>query len=338
MIDERTEAQASLYVLGALPPEEAREFEVAMRADVRLQQLVKELRGTAGAMVAAFPRVAPPPELKTKILAAVDPRAGALPNVVSPDEERASSWMGWMPWTLAACFAFLCVLLISLGQSLRRQAVTLTGQLEEKNAQAVDLQQQLDSLQARADQQITNYQTRLSEIQTQVMQRIADLNRQTAALTNQLYQQQADTHRRMLAFRDEADKLRREKKALEDTIAAPYTGVDPLAATRVGVLRATAGGPAGATGASVWSVQDQRGLLVVEGLPSPGPSQSYQLWLIDPKLAQPISGGVLPDSPGGSVRLQFSSAVRVETPERFAISIEPKGGSLRPTRLVMSSN
>jgi anti-sigma-K factor RskA len=337
MIDERTEAQASLYVLGALPPDEVREFEVALRADVRLQQLVKQLRGTAGAMVTAFPRVAPPPELKHKILAAVDERAGFPPNVVPRDQDHAS-WMGWMPWTLAACFALLCVLLISLGQSLRQQAVNLTGQLEEKNAQAIDLQQQLDSLQAHADQQITNYQTRLSEIQTQVLQRIADLNRQTAALTNQLHQQYADAQRRMSAFRDEAEKLRREKKILEDAFAAPYTGADHLATTRIGVLRAAAGGPAGATGASVWSVQDQRGLLVVEGLPPPGPGQSYQLWLIDPKLAQPISGGVLPDSPGGSVRLQFSSAVRVETPERFAISIEPRGGSVRPTRVVMSSN
>lgn len=338
MIDERTEAQASLYVLGALPPEEAREFESAMRADSRLQQLVRELRGTAGAMVAAFPQIAPPPELKNRILAAVDERAGVAPNLVAVEEGRASPWMGWMPWTLAACFAILCVLLIAIGQSLRQQAVQLTGQLEERNAQAIELQQQFDSLQARADQQITNYQTRLSEIQTQVLQRIADMNRRTVALTNQLHQQYSDTQRRMLAFRDEAEKLRAEKKVLEDAFATPYTGADPLSTTRIGVLRATSGGPAGAVGASTWSVQDQRGLLVVENLPPPGPGQNYQLWLIDPKLAQPISAGVLPDNPGGSLRIQFSSPVRVETLERFAISLEPRGGSARPTRVVMSSN
>jgi anti-sigma-K factor RskA len=88
----------------------------------------------------------------------------------------------------------------------------------------------------------------------------------------------------------------------------------------------------------VWNAQDQRGLLVLEGLPPPGAGQTYQLWLIDPKLAQPISGGVLPDNPGGSLRVQFSSPVRVETAERFAISIEPRGGSVRPTRVIMSSN
>src|SRR5580765_2293403 len=45
MIDKRTETQASLYILGVLPPGEAREFEAEMRADPKLRLLVKELRG-----------------------------------------------------------------------------------------------------------------------------------------------------------------------------------------------------------------------------------------------------------------------------------------------------
>ena len=45
MIDERREAQASLYALGALPLEETREFETALRGDLRLQLLLAELSG-----------------------------------------------------------------------------------------------------------------------------------------------------------------------------------------------------------------------------------------------------------------------------------------------------
>ena len=103
------------------------------------------------------------------------------------------------------------------------------------------------------------------------------------------------------------------------------------------VLRPTAGGPAGAVGASFWSTQDQRGMLSVEGLPPLPVNQSYQLWLIDPKLP-PINAGVLPDVATGGLRVQFGAAIRVESAQRFAISVEPRAGSTTPTRVVMASN
>ena len=336
MMDERTEAQASLYVLGALPSAEAHEFEAALRADPALQLLVRELRGTVGAMVAAFPQTTPPPALKQKILATIDERESGRPNLVPPDDGRAPSWLGWTPWALAACFAILCVLLVSIGQSLRQQAINLSQQLEEKNAYANDLQQRIDMLQARTDQQTTNYQTRLVEVQKQVLQRIEELNRQNATLTNQLHQKYADSQRRMIVFRDEAEKLRREKKVLQDALGM-MESVDRFASAIVAVLRPTAGGPAGAVGASFWSTQDQRGMLSVEGLPPLPVNQSYQLWLIDPKLP-PINAGVLPDVATGGLRVQFGAGLRVESAQRFAISIEPRGGSTTPTRVVMSSN
>src|SRR5262245_24235716 len=148
MIDERRETQASLYVLGALPADELREFEATLRSDLELQLLVRELRGTAGAMVTAFPRVAPPPALKQRILAAVDEREGVAPNIV-PLDERPPSWMGWVPWALAACFAILCVALISIGKTLRQHAVEQAAQLEEKSQQTADLHRQVEELQSR---------------------------------------------------------------------------------------------------------------------------------------------------------------------------------------------
>ena len=44
MIDERMEEKAALHVLGALTPEEAREFKAAMRQDSELKEFVKWLR------------------------------------------------------------------------------------------------------------------------------------------------------------------------------------------------------------------------------------------------------------------------------------------------------
>ena len=328
MIDERRKAQASRHVLGALPPEEAREFEAALRADPKLRLLVKELRGTAGRRVAAAPQTP----------ASIGVRSSAPANVIAPDDDQNAAWAGWMPWALAACFAILCVALVSIGRSLREQAVALNQQLEEKNLHTAELQQQLDQLQSQAGQQTTNLQTRIVDLQKQVLERIESINRQNAALTNRLHQEKADVQRQMAVYRNQAEQLQKEKKVLEDALIATAAS-DRLASSRIAVLRPTADGPAGVVGASVWSPQDQRGLLVLEGIPPPPPSQVYQLWLTDPALRTPVSGGVLQVGPGGSIRLQFAAPVRVEKAERFAISVEPVGGVAAPAgKIIMTGN
>src|SRR5262245_36306412 len=101
MIDERREAQASLYVLGILPEDEVREFETALRGDLPLQMLVRDLRDATSAMAAAFPRVAPPPELREAVLAA----AGGAPAARPLARLEGTPWFVWMPWAMAACFA-----------------------------------------------------------------------------------------------------------------------------------------------------------------------------------------------------------------------------------------
>jgi anti-sigma-K factor RskA len=340
MIDERRETQASLYVLGALSEDELREFESAMRGNLELQLLVKELQGASGTMAAAFPRVAPPSGLKQRILAAVDTRETARGRVISRETDPPVSWMAWVPWALAACFAILCVALISIGQSLRQQAVGLNEELGERNTEAADLRRQLDSLQSRVDQQITNYQDRLVEVQTQMRKRIEDFNRQTAAVTNQLRQQNAEAQRQMVIYRNQADQLAKEKKVLEDALSGLVPGgTERLSIARIAILRPTAGSPPDVIGASVWSPADQRGLLVLENLPVLPANQSYQLWLMDPKLNAPASGGVLPAATSGSLRLQFSTQSRVESVERFMVSIEPRGGAAAPTgRIVFAGN
>ncbi len=69
MIDERMEEKAALHVLGALTPEEAREFKAAMRQDSELKEFVGTLTASVGALSGAVPPVEPPPQLRAKILA-----------------------------------------------------------------------------------------------------------------------------------------------------------------------------------------------------------------------------------------------------------------------------
>ena len=175
-MDKRTEAQASQYVLGALPPYEARAFEAAMRADPKLRLLVKELRGTAGGMVTPNSKRALS-ALQHPSPTAIESRSAAPPDETPLSDSRTDSWVGWMPWVLAACFAILCVTLIAIGRSLREQAVSLRQQVEEKDQHAAELQQQLEELQAQTDRHTTNYQTRIVEMQKQVLQKIEEINR-----------------------------------------------------------------------------------------------------------------------------------------------------------------
>ncbi len=340
MIDERKEAQASLYVLGALSADELLEFESALRADLQLQLLVKELRGTAGAMVAAFPRVAPPPELKQRILNALDRRQATPPNFVPAEPAAASPWLAWAPWTLAACFAILCVALISIGQSLRQQAFNLNEQLSQRSEEADDLKRQIALYQERADQETTNYHERLAEFQKQALQRIEDLNRQANTLTNQLQQQQAETQRQLAFYRNQTDQLAREKKVLEEALAGTTTGdKERFASARLAVLRPATDVAPGAIGACIWSPQDQRGLLMLEGLPPLAATQSYQLWLIDPKQRTPVSGGLLPITAAGGLRVQFGTPLRVDSVDRFVVTVEPRAGAPAPTgKAILSGN
>ena len=343
MIDERREAQASLYALGALSAEELPEFEVAMSRDLQLQMLVRELRGTSVLLPAAFPQVAPPPALKGRIMAALDARGGAA-VIVPLDASRTPSWVAWMPWAMAACFAVLCVALISLGHALRRQAVTLSEDLRHSEQEAASLKQQVGQLQAQVKTQATNYQQRVVTIEKETVRRIEEFARQSASLTNQLGQQQFETRRQISNYQKQVNQLTGDKRALTDALAG-ISGVggggggDHLANARLSVLRPTVNGAPGALAASLWSAQDQRGILVVEGMSALPAALAYQLWIIDPKAGMPISAGVLPASATGTFRVQFTAAVRVDAAERFAISIEPNGGVTSPTgKIVMASN
>ena len=345
MIDERREAQASLYVLGALPMEEVRDFEQALRADLELQLLVSELRSAADAMVVAFPQVAPPPALKQSIMRAVWPAdPGSMPVVVQPDS-FTRALQNWLPWALAACFALLCLLLLSLGHSFRRQATNFADQLEEKKQEYVELQRQNADLQNQIDQAATNYSKQVGDLRNQVVQKAEDAQkaqRQAADLQRQVEQKGAE----VLHLERQANLLQRqlrqgadEIQRLNEQLASP-ANLDPLAQLRMGVLIPFGRGPAGAAGASLWDVSQQKGQLMIEKLTPLPPTQDYQLWLVgDPKYTGPVSAGVFSVDLQGSVRIQFTTAVRVDTVGRFAVSVERKGGAAAPSdNVVMISN
>ncbi len=343
MINERRETQASLYALGALPAEELREFEAALRADPQLKALVAELRGAADAMVAGFPQVTAPPALKPWVMGAVATRAvapAASAKVVGLDSARMPGWMVWLPYALAACFALLCVVLISLGRNLREQALALREQLTERTAEVDDLKDRLEQMQAQTDQTGSNYERRITDLRSDAASRVAESQRQAATFTNQVAREQSDLKRRLGASEADAVRLKREKEALEDALKGLYVAnSDRLNNARVALLRPTAAGSPQTLGATVWLPNDQRGLVVLENLPALPASQNYQLWLIDPSAPAPVSAAVFTSEATGAVRHLFTTPGNLRTIERFAVSVEPKGGVPRPTgKIILASD
>ncbi len=75
MISEPQQDAASLYALGALAGAEKESFEAVLRAEPELRELVASLERTAGLLVGAIPPVAPPRELRDRILRRVEAEA-----------------------------------------------------------------------------------------------------------------------------------------------------------------------------------------------------------------------------------------------------------------------
>jgi anti-sigma-K factor RskA len=139
MIDERREEIACLYVAGALSPEENRAFENELRSNAELQEFVKQLRDAASALAIAEPPVAPPPQLKNKILAKISVENES--EIISPLAALKSYWRAaWLPWAMTASFAIAAIAEFKFAETSRAQTNLLSAQISSLSAQVSDLQ------------------------------------------------------------------------------------------------------------------------------------------------------------------------------------------------------
>jgi anti-sigma-K factor RskA len=145
MIDERMEEQASLYALGVLTAEETRAFEVALSHDAGLQQLVAALQISRDALAGLLPQVTPPPSLKEKILAQIEPREKVV-KLPTRTEASSGAWSVWLPWALAAGLMIVCAISLSQQKNLRQKIGEQAKQLTDLNQMADSLRNQTDDL------------------------------------------------------------------------------------------------------------------------------------------------------------------------------------------------
>ncbi len=105
----------------------------------------------------------------------------------------------------------------------------------------------------------------------------------------------------------------------KDTVAAPLAGT-PTAARAGGWI--------------VWSPSRHAGFIVVHYLPMLPPGRQYQLWAIAG--GNPAPAGLFDVDEVGHAALIVSATV--EQPDRFAVTIEPRGGRPSPTGPIAMAN
>ena len=129
MITERQEELAALYVLGLLDGGELRAFEAELAGNRELQAFVDGLGGTAASLALAAPEVAPPPELRQRVL---DAAAGEATRI------EAFAPMRFVPWGIAAALALASGVLGYRNAGLREEneALRVERQQAEKVFQA----------------------------------------------------------------------------------------------------------------------------------------------------------------------------------------------------------
>ncbi|MBC8126683.1 MAG: anti-sigma factor [Gloeobacteraceae cyanobacterium ES-bin-144] len=106
---------------------------------------------------------------------------------------------------------------------------------------------------------------------------------------------------------------------------------DILAQTKIAVLGSQLKDRPQAMAVSLWNQERQDGLLVVENLPVLEAGKDYQLWVLDPSIAAPVSAGVFKVDAEGKVRITFKPNQAIANAAKFAVSLEAEGGVLSPT-------
>jgi anti-sigma-K factor RskA len=127
-----------------------------------------------------------------------------------------------------------------------------------------------------------------------------------------------------------ADALRATTNSLQQTVAG-LQEVTKVADLRIALLSSLLTDSPKAVAVSLWDNQQQSGIFIVQNLKPLPPDRDYQLWVIDPKYLVPVSAGVFQVDSQGNVRISFKADKTIAQANKFAVTLESKGGAPTPT-------
>jgi anti-sigma-K factor RskA len=136
-------------------------------------------------------------------------------------------------------------------------------------------------------------------------------------------------HRQSVALRGKA-ALQAEQLAVIQSELAEWKAKDRVSQLKIAMLGSLLESSPKAVAVSLWDAERQDGVLIVQNLTPLPTDKDYQLWVIDPQQAAPIDAGVFTVDEKGNVRFRFKPKVSVKSADKFAVTLEKKGGVPAP--------
>jgi len=331
---EQLEESLSLYALGTLEPESAREVHAHLATGCpRCSALLREYQGTATMLPYALAPHTPPANLKSRIMAAISGRStpatttpAELPPAKSdipltktapaelppakPEARRHpfSSRTRRTWWSSPALAAALGGLLVGTGASL----YYLYDTVEAERATSVGSQLAL----TKANSKIADLERRVEDQQKSLSKTTTELDRAIQAL--------GTTHA-LLAKREEQIEILQTSRPGKGTEDIAYILASPT--TKMADLHGT--DMAKDAYALVFvEPETRRGFFYANNLPELPAGKTYQLWVITDK---PRSVGVFAIDRGRKGRMMMRDIPAITNIKQFAVSLEPAGGRPQPS-------
>jgi anti-sigma-K factor RskA len=130
---------------------------------------------------------------------------------------------------------------------------------------------------------------------------------------------------------DDARRLLTQSGRQIAELSANLKAEGDLAHFKIATLASMLGNSPAALAVAVWDPTREEGVLTVSKLPALASEKDYQLWVIDRQYTSPISGGVFVVDPAtGQAHVVFRADKPVHSIAKFAVSLERKGGSIKP--------
>jgi len=354
---EQLEESLSLYALGTLEPESAREVEAHLASGCpHCGTLLRQYQGTAGMLPYALTLKPAPAELKARIMRAIagqdtppdtqmdaQPVVPAAEAVTEPPPARAEAPPEKLsipppppglapprrPWQTAT-EPLVRRRLSSwrnrpTGPSLALVA-SLGGLLLGLSGYAYYLYATLEAERAGhgGDRTaLTQAKLKVSDLERQLDERQRNLNKATAEL-NRTIQAMGTTHELLAKQQEQIEVLEasRPGKSTEEIariLSSPYAKMASLNGTAMAK---------GAYAMVFVEPDTRRGFFYANNLPAPPAGKTYQLWVITDK---PVSAGVFSLDRGRKGRVMLQNVPDVTKLKQFAVSLEPAGGRPQPT-------
>jgi anti-sigma-K factor RskA len=171
MIEETLQDDAGFYVMRMLPPDEAEAFEKRLAGDPELRAFVTQLEDAAGNLAHAAPTVAPPPNLKQRILADIRHEVRVVPMTMGRK-------FTWVPWALAAGLAVVASTYWQRARIYRQQSIAYRSQTEAQN----NLIAELRSRDALSTMQIATLSTKVAAYEKALAVVVFDAQRQSGTV------------------------------------------------------------------------------------------------------------------------------------------------------------